>query len=205
LYTDFVCPFCFVAEESTVPRLLADFELELDWYGFELHPTTPRGGLPLQALFPGANLPLLHERTRRFGADFGVAAFTPPDRLQNTRRALAVADYARQKGLLAAFRRAAFDAHWRHGNTLESDDDLREIVRSVQMDADEALIHADDPETLRRVDERQQAARTAGISGVPTFEIAARRVVGCQPYPVLAALAEQAGVPRRPGGGKPAS
>jgi predicted DsbA family dithiol-disulfide isomerase len=198
LYTDFVCPFCFIAEESTVPRLLAEFELELDWYGFELHPTTPRGGLPLQALFPGANLPLLHERTRRFAADFGVADFVPPDRLQNTRRALAVAEYARKKGRLAAFRRAVFDAHWRRGKNLESDDDLAEILRSVELDAIEALAHAGDPETLRQVHAHQQAARAAGITGVPTFEIAARRVVGCQQYPVLAALAEQAGVRRRP-------
>jgi predicted DsbA family dithiol-disulfide isomerase len=27
LYTDFVCPFCFIAEQSTVPRLLAAYEL----------------------------------------------------------------------------------------------------------------------------------------------------------------------------------
>ena len=66
LYTDFVCPFCFIAEASTVPRLLADYDLTLDWRGFELHPGTPRGGLPLTALFPGAHLPSLAELERRY-------------------------------------------------------------------------------------------------------------------------------------------
>src|SRR5262245_26986488 len=89
LYTDFVCPFCFIAEESTVPRLLADYDLVLDWRGFELHPGTPKGGLPLTALFPGAHLPSLHDRTKRFAAQFGVTGFDPPNRLENSRRALA--------------------------------------------------------------------------------------------------------------------
>ena len=44
LYTDFVCPFCFIAEESSVPRLLREYDLELEWRGFELHPGTPKGG-----------------------------------------------------------------------------------------------------------------------------------------------------------------
>jgi predicted DsbA family dithiol-disulfide isomerase len=197
LYTDFVCPFCFIAEQSTVPRLLDEFDLDLDWHGFELHPKTPRGGLPLQALFPGAHLPSLHERTRRFGAEFDVVGFTPPDRLQNTRRALAIAEWAREAGHLEAYRRAAFDAHWRAGKNLENDADLREIVRSVGLDPELALLRADDPEMLRRVDERQANARAAGVTGIPTFEIRSRRVVGCQPYPVLAALAEQTLVPRR--------
>ena len=35
LYTDFVCPFCFIAEASTVPRLLREYELVLDWRGFD--------------------------------------------------------------------------------------------------------------------------------------------------------------------------
>lgn len=86
LYTDFVCPFCFIAEQSTVPRLLAEFDLQLDWCGFELHPGTPVGGRPLSHLFPGADLNALHERTRRFAATFGVTNFQPPNRLGAGRR-----------------------------------------------------------------------------------------------------------------------
>src|SRR5216110_2594243 len=63
LYTDFVCPFCFIAEQSTVPRLVRELDLSLDWHGFELHPSTPRGGLPLSALFGRVDLPTMHERT----------------------------------------------------------------------------------------------------------------------------------------------
>jgi predicted DsbA family dithiol-disulfide isomerase len=197
LYTDFVCPFCFIAEESTVPRLLRDYDLSLDWRGFELHPRTPRGGMPLTNLFPGAHLPSLHDRTRRFGAQFGVTGFDPPDRLQNSRRALAVAELARDRHVLEPYRHAAFDAHWRRKKDLEANADLRELATAVGLDPDEALAAADDPGYLERVDGKQADARAQGVNGIPTFFFDRVRVVGCQPYEALARMAEQAGAKRR--------
>jgi len=197
LYTDFVCPFCFIAEQSTVPRLLAEFDLALDWHGFELHPSTPRGGLSLSRLFPGVPLSALHERTRRFAAQFGVTGFNPPDDLHNTRRALAIAELARDRGCLEPFRAAAFEAHWRLGKNLEDDGDLGAIAVVAGLPRDEALRAADDPAILARVDRKQNEARASGVTGIPTFVIAGEEVVGCQPYEVLAAAAERAGVRRR--------
>jgi predicted DsbA family dithiol-disulfide isomerase len=197
LYTDFVCPFCFIAEASTVPRLLREYELVLDWRGFELHPGTPAGGLPLSALFPGANLASLHDRTRRFGAQFGVTGFHPPDRLVNSRRALAIAELARESGALEPFRQAAFDAHWRYGKNLESTSDLRELARSIGLDPDAAIAAADDASYLGRVDEKQADARAHGVTGIPTFFFEAERVVGCQPFEALVRAAEKAGAKRR--------
>jgi predicted DsbA family dithiol-disulfide isomerase len=198
LFTDFVCPFCFIAEQSTVPRLLAEFELDLDWHGFELHPGTPRGGAPLSRLFPGADLKALHARTRRFAAGFGVADFSPPDRIQNSRRALAVAEYARDHGRLEAFRAAAFEGHWRQGKDLEADADLRALASLAGLDDTAAVIAADDAALLARVDRRQAEARAAGISGIPTFILGGEQIVGCQPYQVLADAARRAGARPRP-------
>ena len=197
LYTDFVCPFCFIAEQSTVPRLLAEFDLTLDWRGFELHPSTPKGGLPLQRLFPGRDLGQMHEGTKRFAARFGVTNFQPPQRLQNSRRALAVAEWARATGRLEPFRAAAFDAHWRRGKDLEADADLRDIATAAGLNPDEALAAADDPAWLSGVDAKQADARALGVSGIPTFFFGEQEIVGCQPYEVLAAAADRAGIPRR--------
>jgi predicted DsbA family dithiol-disulfide isomerase len=197
LYTDFVCPFCFIAEEGTVPRLLLEFDLELEWHGFELHPGTPKGGMPLSALFPNVNLRAMHERTKRFAAQFGVIGFEPPDRLQNTRRALAMAEYARSQGKLEPYRRAVFDAHWREGRNLERDADLEVIAENVGLSAGDALAAADDPAYLERVDEKQADARKEGVTCIPTFVFAKHRVVGCQPFELLADAAERSGAVRR--------
>src|SRR3569833_1095302 len=139
LYTAFVCPFCFIAEQSTVPRLPAEFDLTLDWRGFELHPSTPKGGLPLQRLFPNQDLDQMHEGTKRFAARFGVTNFQPPQRLQNSRRALAVAEWARSTGRLEPFRAAAFNAHWRRGKDRESAAALRELAAAAGLEPAAAL------------------------------------------------------------------
>ncbi len=197
LYTDFVCPFCFIAEQGTVPRLLSEFNLELDWCGFELHPGTPKGGRPLSELFPGVDLEQLHARTRQFAAGFGVTDFTPPPRLQNTQRVLALAEVARDAGRLPQLRNAAFEAHWRQGADFENDEDLREIASSAGLDADHALTSSNSPTIRERVATRQSQARQAGVTGIPTFQIGRERVIGCQPYEVLSSAAERAGVARR--------
>jgi predicted DsbA family dithiol-disulfide isomerase len=197
LYTDFVCPFCFVAEESTVPRLLAEFELELEWCGFELHPSTPAGGVPLSRLFPNVPLAAMHERTKRFAASFGVTGFEPADWLWNSRKALAVAEYARDAGRLEPFRRVVMNAHWREGKSLENDADLGAMAERAGLDVQGALAAATDAALLARVDARQADARRQGVRGIPTFVFGELAVVGCQQYETLAAPAERAGVARR--------
>lgn len=198
LYTDFVCPFCFIAEQSSVPQLLREFELELDWCGFELHPNTPPGGRPLSDLFPGVDLDALHERTREFAARFGVTDFSPPKRLQNTQRALAVAEVARDAGRLEALRQAAFEAHWRQGADLEADEALLAIADAAGLAPRATLAAADEPSMRARVQARQADARRVGVSGIPTFVIGQERVVGCQPYSTLAAMASRVGAARQP-------
>jgi predicted DsbA family dithiol-disulfide isomerase len=197
LYTDFVCPFCFIAEQSTVPRLLSEFELELEWYGFELHPSTPPGGVPLSRLFPNVPLAAMHERTKSFGARFGVTGFQPPDWLWNSRKALAIAEYARDHDTLEPFRQAAMQALWREGKGLENTEDLAFMAERAGLDVSEALAASTDAALLARVDERQEEARRHGVRGIPTFVFGDVGVVGCQPYEALAAAAASAGVKRR--------
>jgi predicted DsbA family dithiol-disulfide isomerase len=54
-----------------------------------------------------------------------------------------------------------------------------------------------EPAFRARVDAMGREAARAGVTGIPTFLIGDRRVVGCQPYEVLAAAAEAAGAKRR--------
>jgi predicted DsbA family dithiol-disulfide isomerase len=204
LYTDFVCPFCFIAEESTVPRLLREHDLTLDWCGFELHPSTPPGGRPLSSLFPGADLAAIHRQTKGFAARFDVRDFEPPNTLRNSRRALALAELARERGRLAPYRQAVFQAHWREGKNIEDLDVLQALGVAAGLDAAEARSAPDGADWLRRVDVRQQDARAAGVRGIPTFVFATEgggreTVVGCQSYDVLAQAARRAGARPQPG------
>ncbi len=69
LFTDFVCPFCFIAERSSVLRLQREYDIDIEWIGYELHPDTPPGGVPLSSYLPDAEAMLGYVKT--FAARFG--------------------------------------------------------------------------------------------------------------------------------------
>jgi predicted DsbA family dithiol-disulfide isomerase len=134
---------------------------------------------------------------RTFAAGFGIDDLVPPKILASTRRALAVAEHARDAGRLDPFRAAAFDAYWRQGRGLVTDDELAFAAVAAGLDPGAAIAAADAPESLARVDAARQAARRAGVTGIPTLDIGDVRVVGCHPYDALAEAARRAGARRR--------
>ena len=184
-----------MAERSSLVRLQDEFEVLLDWVGYELHPDTPPGGVPIEDFLRDPEK--ANGYVRAFAAGFGILDLVPPARLANTRRVLAVAQVARDAGVLDAWRAAAFDAYWRGGRGLESDDDLAAIAREAGLDPAAALEGARDPSALARVDGARREALRAGVRGVPTFDVGAERIVGCQRYEVLADAARHAGARRR--------
>jgi len=171
--------------------------------GYELHPETPPDGRPLAGYLPDAEGMLRYVRS--FAARFGLE-LVPPTRVANTRRAHAAAQRARDVGKLDAFRAAAFDAYWQLGRDLADENDLAAIGEAAGIGGQLAVAAGADPGTLARVDAARRAAIQAGVTGVPTFVFtpdagarsgAETRVVGCQPYEVLAEAARRAGAPRR--------
>lgn len=133
----------------------------------------------------------------RFAAAFGVAGLRIPERSPNTRAALALAEHARDEGRLHETRRALMEAFWRRGEDLEDREVLARCAREAGLDPARALAALDDPALAARVDAMGRDAARAGVTGIPTFVVGGRRVVGCQPYEVIAAAAEAAGARRR--------
>jgi predicted DsbA family dithiol-disulfide isomerase len=190
-----------VAERSSLVRLQREWDVRVEWKGYELHPETPAGGLPVEAYLPNAEGML--RQVAEFASRFGIGDLRAPSRVANTRRVLALAEHARDRSRLEEFRAAAFDAYWRHGWCLEADGDLGAVARAAGLDPDAALAAADDPAILARVEAARHAALAAGVTGIPTFDLGGARVVGCQPYEVLAAAARRAGAERLHGATRP--
>jgi len=169
--------------------------VDVDWVGYELHPRTPPGGLPISEFLPRPSE--MSGYVRAFAVGFGIDDLVPPARLANTRRALAAAQAARDAGRLDGWRAAAFDAYWRKGRGLESDEDLAAIAREARLEPALAIRAATDPAALVRVDAAREDAVRAGVTGIPTFDVGDARIVGCQRYEVLAEAVRRAGARRR--------
>lgn len=162
-----------------------------------MHPETPLGGSPIADRVPRERLPQLKSGLREFAASFGVTDLELPDHMPNTRRALAIAEYAREQGKLTAFRDAAMYAHWREGKNLEDEEDLRDIAFRAGLDSEAALQAMAAEQYLQRVDAIREEATTIGVTGIPTLVIGRYGVVGCQPYEVISQATERAGARRR--------
>ncbi len=139
----------------------------------------------------------MHERLREFAKGFGIADMNLRDRSPNTRRALAIAEYAREQGRLEDFRQLAMDAHWRRGLDLESESDLRALAAEAGLDPDAAIAASRDEKYLSILDRKRAEAEDLGVTGIPTFVIGDQGVVGCQSYEVLARFVESQGARRR--------
>jgi predicted DsbA family dithiol-disulfide isomerase len=171
--------------------LQAEYEVEVDWRGFELRPDTPKGGRRIDELFPG-RAQSLKAHVEQFGRGFGVNIVVP-ERMNNTRRALAVAEWARTQGKLVAFRDAAMEAYWRHAANIEDPEVLARLAEQAGLPGEGAKAAMDAPEYLARVDALRTEANTAGVSGIPTLFVGSYRIVGCQPYEVYAEAVRRVG------------
>jgi predicted DsbA family dithiol-disulfide isomerase len=171
--------------------------MNLDWRGFELHPETPPGGKRLDEYFPPERLAGMRSHLEQMAARAGIEGFRQPERIPNTRRALALAEVAREEGRLDEYRQRAMDAHWRDGLNLEDDADLRLIAAESGLSPDAVARSVSDPRYLERVDAMRAEANAAGVQGIPTFVAGRYALSGAQPYEVFEELARRAGAGRR--------
>lgn len=151
----------------------------------------------LDEWFPRERLAAMAEGLKATAARFGIENFQQRDRIPNTRKALALAEVARDEGKLDAYRQRAMDAHWRDGMDLESDDDLRAIARDAGLSGDAVERSQSDPQFEERVDAIREEANAIGIEGIPTFVIGRYGFSGAQAFDAFVALAERAGAQRR--------
>lgn len=173
-----------------------EYELSVEWRGFQLHPEIPPGGVDTAALFGESRARHMAARMEAFAAEFGVD-MKLPGRVPFTLRPLAATEFARDQGKLAPFRDALMDAHWLHGGDIESDQDLSAAAATAGLDPDEVLSAADDPAYRDRLQAIRQQAFDNMITAIPTFVFGGYPVVGCQTYETLSKVVTKLGIPRR--------
>jgi len=170
----------------------------VDWSGFELHPETPPGGMELARLHPGEGRDM-SGYLDRFAAGFGVYGLQHLKMMPNTRRALAMAEFARDQGKLDDFRSRVMDARWRYGRDIGDDAVLGELAAAAGLDADAARHAADDAAYLGRLAAIRKEFKRLGVGGIPTFAFPRESIEGCRPYAELSAAALRSGARPRTG------
>jgi predicted DsbA family dithiol-disulfide isomerase len=188
VFTDFVCPWCYLSS-ARVERLRQDFDVEVQWSYFPLHPDTPAQGLLLQDLFAGRgyDLDAMHARMKSLMDAEGLP-YNRRSHTYNSRLAQELAKWADSQAGFESIHGALYRAYFVDGRNIGDAEVLVDIAQSVGLSADDARDVLVDRRFKEAVDADWEQARRYGITGVPTFVAGRNKVVGAQPYNVLADL-----------------
>ncbi len=181
-------------------QLQQEFDIEVTWLPFELHPEIPpegrdrgeRGERPEGYVSP----------IRQLAEDAGLP-YAPGSHIPNAHKSLEAAEFAREQGLYDAYHHALFQAYFGEGRDIGDLAVLGELGSSVGLDVsglEDALASG---RYVSLVNEATEEARSSGITGTPTFifDDGERRlpIVGAQDYSVFQNVAKRMGAATKSG------
>ena len=111
----------------------------------------------------------------------------------NSRLAQELAKWADSKPGFDKIHEALYKAYFVDGRNLADKKVLLDVAQSAGLPVEEAELILDNGVFKDAVDSDWQKARRYGITGVPTFVVNGSKVVGAQPYEVLAQQLRAAG------------
>jgi predicted DsbA family dithiol-disulfide isomerase len=181
LFSDFICPFCYVGFR-TIGKLKSEFDLEVEWRGFQIHPDWPLTGIPAEKVY-GADGSAA--RTAAWGrisamADAIGLAMKPPAMLTNSHHALAACEAAIGAGKGAGFEARVYRAYFFEGANIGDLEVLKNLGADVGLDRELIADAVVSPKIELRLKNNALIAHRRGVSGVPTFFIGEYPLVGAQ-------------------------
>ncbi|MGB9986593.1 DsbA family oxidoreductase [Salarchaeum japonicum] len=179
VYSDFVCPFCYLGRASLRQYLDdADDPPTVDWRFFDLrgYKRGPDGDID-DSVEDGKdddyfenvkdNVKQLKEQ---YDAEEMLGLDEAPD--VDSWDAQQAALYVKQSyddETFRAFYDALFDTHWVEGRPIDDPDVLADVAESVDVNGDEVRDAITDDALAAELEDRFEDATDIGITGIPTF------------------------------------
>jgi predicted DsbA family dithiol-disulfide isomerase len=183
---DFLCPFCYVGQHRTA--ILVRNGLHVVELPFQIHPEIPRGGIAV-----GPRHGPMYAMLEREAKEAGLPLRWPL-RLPDTRRALAVAEWARRHEARVSpqLNKQLFEAHFVLGEDLGDPAVIDRHANASGVDL--VALHAalTDGSAEAGVVEAETLGREHGIQGTPAWLLPQGLISGLRPAAEFEHLAEQA-------------
>ena len=181
MFSDFICPFCYIGFE-TIRKLSPEFDLELEWRGFQIHPEWPAEGIPIEQVRTTTDLDARKAAWQRITA-MAQAENLPiraPAVFTNSRAALLGCEYARAHGRGEEYEERIYRAYFVEGENIGDEKVLARCAGDAGLDASEFASALWSPRYDLRLKNNTLAANQRQVSGVPTFFIGEFSMVGAQ-------------------------
>ena len=192
VFSDYVCPWCYLGSART-ERLKKEHGVQVKLVHFPLHADTPAEGKSLEALFAGRgyDIPKMQAQMRARMAAEGLP-YGDRKMTYNSRLAQELASWAVSQPGGEAIHDALFRAYFVDGKNIGDPEVLIQISKQLGLDEVQAREVVEKRTHKAAVDADWEKSRQYGVTGVPTYVLGDRGVVGAQPYESLEELVRQA-------------
>jgi predicted DsbA family dithiol-disulfide isomerase len=199
VYSDYVCPFCYLGRESLDTYLEDRTDRPaIDWHPFDLRSRKRRpDGANDHAVDDGkdeAYFDRVSENVDRLREEYGAAEMLGIDEVpevDSLDAQVASAHVEREHpDDWLAFDEALFDALWVEGRDVGDPDVIADVAGSVGLDGDEVRDAIRDERLREDVFDEFAAAQQRGVTGVPTFVYEGTAARGAVPPEHLRRLVE---------------
>lgn len=170
-----------------------EFDADVTWLPFDLHPEYPPEGIPLAELHRRHGIGTGEQDPLRDRFAAAGLEYNRPEVVPNTRLALRLTELARERGVQERFHHRLMDAYWSEAEDIGDADVLRRLAAEVELDAaDVERVIADPAAYLEPVEGSTRQANSLGIHAIPAFLLDRRLIVlGAQPLEVFRAAFAQ--------------
>jgi len=179
IVSDVVCPWCLIGYkrlERAISEIGIEDTVEIQWHPFELNPDMPTEGEDAQ-IYRARKYGASPEDTLRsqaylmkLGAELGFTFdFFEKMKLVNTQDAHILLDYAKEFGLQTKLNIRLAEAFFADQKDISDREILDQELRSVGLNAEEALQKLDDTNAREQIQTQKAYWRSLGVSGVPTM------------------------------------
>jgi len=181
-----------------IEQLRRNYEIEIRWSAFPLHPETPEDGTTLEELFAGRGIDIGKAKLRlKHVADELGLPLGERKKTYNSRLVQELAKWAESKGKGDSFHDAVFRAYFVDGKNIGKIDELVALAKTIGFPEKEAKSVLESRVFREAVDSDWSRSHALGITAVPTFLVNQHTVVGAQPYEVLEQMLKTCGVKKR--------
>ena len=202
IYSDVVCPWCYVGKrrlEQALDAVPEGNSAQVIWRPFQLNPTMPKAGLDrrvyLEAKFGGpAEMKAIEERVAAAGLSAGLDfAFDRMERTPNTLDAHRLIWLARQEGRQDEVVEALFHGYFIEGLDIGQVATLVSMAIGAGLDGDQVTRGLQSEEVAKAVRLEEARGHQLGIRGVPYFVLNGKTTVsGAQPVETFVSKIAQA-------------
>jgi len=184
---DFICPFCYVGQQRNA--ILRSNGIKVVELPFQAHPDIPLGGIPAGRQRSGRIYAMLEREAEEAGLQLNW-----PQRLPNTRMALAAAEWTRQhcSSSFAPFHRELFEAHFALSEDLEDPAVIDRHASGSGVDLVALHTGLADGTAMEAVTAAEMIGRKYGVQGTPAWLFAQGLIMGLRPVTDFERLANEA-------------